>query len=310
MAQIDLRRLRLLRELRDRGTVTAVGTALHLTSSAVSQQLAALSRDVGAPLLEPHGRRVRLTDAARLLLRHADILFAQLERAQTEIDAHVAGAAGTVRVVSFATAVPALAVPLVHHLAVARPALTIALHEADTDVGVDRLLRDDTDVAIALDGGLRVDDQRFTRLPLLVDPMDVALPARHPLAAEPALRLADLADQPWIISPGGLCRDLTLRECAVAGFTPSGGHAADSWEATIAMVGAGLGVALVPRMAIRAADPAVAVRVLRAEQPRRRVVLLVRRGGDRAPHMRAVLDGLRQVADAYAQQAGLDAPTG
>src|SRR5918998_2165433 len=119
MGQIDLRRLRLLRELRDRGTVTAVAGALHMTSSAVSQQLALLSRDVGTPLLEPHGRRVRLTDAAHLLLRHADVLFAQLEQAQTEMEAYVAGAAATVRVDCFATAVPALAVPAIRHLAVA-----------------------------------------------------------------------------------------------------------------------------------------------------------------------------------------------
>lgn len=300
MGQIDLRRLRLLRELRDRGTVTAVGAALHMTSSAVSQQLAALSRDIGAPLLEPHGRRVRLTDAAQLLLRHADILFAQLELAQTELEAYVSGAAATVRVVSFATAIPALAVPLVRHLAQRQPALTVRLHEADTAEAVDQLLRDEADLVIGLDGSQRIDDRRFTRLPLLVDPMDLVLPRGHPLAgAEAVPRLVDCAAETWIVSPKGLCRDLTLRECAVAGFTPDEAHAADSWDAMIAMVSAGLGIALVPRMAVRYAGGEVVVRSLRAEQPRRQVVVLVRQGGDRAPHMREVLRGLRQVADAY-----------
>src|SRR3712207_7118464 len=109
MGQIDLRRLRLLRELRDRGTVTAVASAAHLTSSAVSQHLAQLARDVGTTLLEPHGRRVRLTPAAELLLRHADELFDTLERAQAEIDAYVSAAAATARVDCFASAIPTLA---------------------------------------------------------------------------------------------------------------------------------------------------------------------------------------------------------
>src|SRR3712207_5137498 len=134
MGQIDLRRLRLLRELRDRGTVTAVASAAHLTSSAVSQHLAQLARDVGTPLLEPHGRRVRLTPAAELLLRHADEVFDTLERAQTEIEAYVSGAAATVRVDCFATAIPTLAVPAMRRLATARPELTVHLHEADTEI--------------------------------------------------------------------------------------------------------------------------------------------------------------------------------
>src|SRR5919106_579571 len=111
MGQIDLRRLRLLRELRDRGTVTAVAAAMHMTSSAVSQQLAQLAKDVGAPLLEPHGRRVRLTAVADLLLRRADLLFARRERAQTGAAASAGGAAAPVRMVFFPPAPPPLAVP-------------------------------------------------------------------------------------------------------------------------------------------------------------------------------------------------------
>nr|BFE71609.1 hypothetical protein GCM10020092_049100 [Actinoplanes digitatis] len=195
MGQLDLRRLRLLRELRDRGTVTAVGAALHMTSSAVSQQLALLARDVGAPLLEPHGRRVRLTDAARLLLRHADLLFAQLEVAQTELDAYVSGAAATVRLDCFATSVAALAVPAMRRVALDAPQLTLRLREADTEEALDRLVRDETDVVVGLDGEVRVDDARFTRTPLLVDPLDVVLPSGHPRAAAADLRLADLAER-------------------------------------------------------------------------------------------------------------------
>jgi DNA-binding transcriptional LysR family regulator len=296
MGQIDLRRLRLLRELRDRGTVTAVGAALHMTSSAVSQQLAVLAKDVGAPLLEPHGRRVRLTDAARLLLRHADLLFAQLELAQTELDAHVAGAAATVRLDCFATAIPALAVPAMRRLAEEAPRLTLRVQEANTEEAVDRLLRDETDVVVGLDGGVRVDDPRFTRTPLVVDPMDVALPSGHPRATAAEFCLADLADEAWIVPPAGLCRDIALRECALAGFTPRTAHTADSYEAVFALVRAGLGVALAPRMCAADRTPGLTVRAPRAQQPHRQVVLFVRHAGDRVSHMRLVADALRGAA--------------
>jgi DNA-binding transcriptional LysR family regulator len=289
MGQIDMRRLRLLRELRDRETVTAVGTALHMTSSAVSQQLALLAKDVGAPLLEPHGRRVRLTPAAQLLLRHADLLFAQLELAQTELDAYVAGAAATVRVDCFATAIAALAVPALRRLAVSDPRLTVRVHEADTEDALDRLVRDETDLVVGLDGEVRVDDPRFARTPLLVDPLDVALPAGHPRAGA-ALRLAHLAEDDWILPPYGICREIALRECAVAGFTPREVHTADSYPAVFALVRAGLGVGLVPRMCIDEPGSAMVVRPLEAEQPRRHVSLFTRRAGDRAPHIRAVLE--------------------
>ena len=298
MGQLDLRRLRLLRELRDRGTVTAVAGALHMTSSAVSQQLALLSRDVGTPLLEPHGRRVRLTDAAHLLLRHADVLFAQLEQAQTEMEAYVAGAAATVRVDSFATAVPALAVPAMRALAAAEPRLTVRLQEMDTEPALDRLVRDDTDLVVGLDGDVRVDDPRFERRPLLIDPLDVALPGGHPLAGTD-LTLSDLAGEPWILPPGGVCRTIALESCAAAGFTPREAHTADHYEAVFALVRAGLGVALAPRLCLSRPEPEMVVRVLRAEQPRRQVVLYARRAGDRAPHLRSVVRALQRTAASF-----------
>lgn len=298
MGQIDLRRLRLLRELRDRETVTAVATALHMTSSAVSQQLAQLARDVGTPLLEPHGRRVRLTDAARLLLRHADVLFAQLEQAHSEMAAYVAGAAATVRVDAFTTAIPALAVPAMRRLATAEPRLTVQLQEADTEQALDRLLRDDTDLVIGLDGDVRVDDPRFARRPLLVDPMDVVLPGTHPLAGGP-LELADLANDQWILPPAGLCLDIATRECALAGFTPRAAHVADGYDAVFALVRAGLGVALVPRMCTSDRGSGMVVHRLLTQQPRRQVVLYARRAGDEVAHMRAVVQALVATAETF-----------
>ncbi|MFE0061345.1 LysR family transcriptional regulator, partial [Streptomyces sp. NPDC059003] len=116
MTEWDIKKLLILRALSERGTVTAAARGLMMTPSAVSQQLSNLAKQVGVPLLEAHGRRVRLTDAAQLLLRHADVVFAQLERADAELAAYVRGEVGVVRVGAFSTAVPALVVPAVRAL--------------------------------------------------------------------------------------------------------------------------------------------------------------------------------------------------
>ncbi|MFE6993140.1 LysR family transcriptional regulator, partial [Streptomyces pharetrae] len=125
MAEWDIRKLQILRTLRERETVTATAEALRMTPSAVSQQLTNLSRQLGVPLLQAQGRRVRLTDAARLVLRHAEAVFEQLERADAELAAYAQGEAGEVRVGAFSTAVPALVVPAVRALRATRPAVTV-----------------------------------------------------------------------------------------------------------------------------------------------------------------------------------------
>jgi DNA-binding transcriptional LysR family regulator len=186
----------------------------------------------------------------------------------------------------------------VRHLAATRPGLTVQLHEADTEIALDRLLRDDTDLVVGLDGEVRVDDPRFGRRALMVDPMDVALPAGHPLTGRP-IRLTDLAGEDWILPPAGLCREIALRECAVAGFTPAAAHTADSYDAVLALVRAGLGIALVPRMRVPRPEPGMVVVALAAEQPRRHVALYARRAGDRAGHVRAVADALAEAAGPF-----------
>ncbi|MCG7529496.1 LysR family transcriptional regulator, partial [Streptomyces sp. OfavH-34-F] len=130
MTEWDVKKLRILRTLRDRGTVTATADALLMTPSAVSQQLSNLAKQLGVPLLEAQGRRVRLTDAAHLVLRHAEAVFAQLERADAELTGYLRGEAGEVRVAAFATAVPALVVPAVQRLrAAGRPGPDVRVRE-------------------------------------------------------------------------------------------------------------------------------------------------------------------------------------
>ncbi|GES29550.1 LysR family transcriptional regulator [Streptomyces angustmyceticus] len=316
MADWDLKKLRILRTLHELGTVTATAEALHMTPSAVSQQLTGLAKTLGVTLLEAQGRRVRLTDAAQLVLRHAEAVFAQLERADADLLGYLQGEAGQVRVGAFSTAIPALVVPAVQGLRASHPGLSVVVREAEAEAAYELLAEGSVDLALSLAAHAPTPrDPKFSRVALLADPLDVALPAGHPRAGEPGLRLADLAGEPWIFGSSGPWSQITTAACENAGFVPEQAHAAADWSAIWAMVAAGMGVALVPRMAlagglaagrgaaeggVRGGGRGVAVRVLDADQPRRHVVAAVRRGSEAAPGLARVLAALRQAAAAQA----------
>ncbi|MFE4383506.1 LysR family transcriptional regulator [Streptomyces cyaneofuscatus] len=302
MTEWDVKKLRILRTLRDRGTVTATAEALLMTPSAVSQQLTNLAKQLGVELLEPQGRRVRLTDAAHLVLRHAEAVFAQLERADAELTGYLRGEAGEVRVGAFSTAVPALVVPAVRLLrAEGRPGPDVRVREAEAAQAYELLTAGEVDLALSLAAHApTARDPRFSLFPLLADPLDVALPADHPLADAPALRLADLAADRWIFGGSGPWSEITTAACEAAGFVPEQAHSAAGWTAILALVEAGMGIALVPRMASREQRPeGVVMRVLEADQPRRHVVAAVRHGAESGPAVARVLSALSRVAESF-----------
>ncbi|MFE7044315.1 LysR family transcriptional regulator [Streptomyces atratus] len=303
MIEWDVKKLRILRTLRDRGTVTATAQALLMTPSAVSQQLSNLSGQLGVPLLEAQGRRVRLTDAAHLVLRHAEAVFAQLERADAELTGYLRGEAGEVRIAAFSTAVPALVVPAIRRLrAEERPGPDIRVREAEAAQAYELLAAGDVDLALSLAAHApTARDPRFAVLPLLADPLDVALPADHRLAAAPALRLADLSGDPWIFGGSGPWSQITTAACEAAGFVPEQAHSASGWTAILAMVEAGMGVALIPRMASaeRRSRGGVVMRALEADQPRRHVVAAVRQGAEQGPAVTRVLAALTEAASSF-----------
>ncbi|WP_338696524.1 LysR family transcriptional regulator [Streptomyces sp. Q6] len=290
----DVKKLVILRTLRERDTVTATAQALLMTPSAVSQQLTNLAKQLGVTLLEAQGRRVRLTDAAHLVLRHAEAVFAQLERADAELAAYTHGEVGEVRVAAFSTAVPALVVPAVRALRAAHPGVTVRVREAEAGEAYELLAAGDVDLALSLAAHApTARDPKFTRVPLLADPLDVALPAGHPRAGRPGLRLADLAGEPWIFGGSGPWSEITTAACEAAGFVPEQAHSAAGWTAILAMVEAGMGVALVPRMAAARRD-GVAMCALGADRPVRHVVAAVRKGAEEGGAVRRVLDALRE----------------
>ncbi|MFP3991374.1 LysR family transcriptional regulator [Streptomyces sp. E11-3] len=297
MTEWDIKKLQILRALSERGTVTAAAEALHMTPSAVSQQLSNLAKQLGVTLLEAQGRRVRLTDAAHLVLRHAEAVFAQLERADAELAGYARGEAGEVRVGAFSTAVPALVVPAVRQLRDAAPALEVRVREAEAAQAYELLAGGAVDLALSLAAHApTARDPRFSRVPLLADPLDVALPVDHPLAGGGAVRLADLAGEQWIFGGSGPWSEITTTACEAAGFVPEQAHSAAGWTAILAMVEAGMGVALVPRMAVAGRRSGVVVRVLDGDRPRRHVVAAVRRGAEEGPAVARVLGALRDVA--------------
>ncbi|MFJ3879628.1 LysR family transcriptional regulator [Streptomyces sp. NPDC090077] len=295
MTDWDIKKLRILRTLADRGTVTAAAEALHMTPSAVSQQLTNLARQLGVPLLEPQGRRVRLTDAAHLVLRHTEAVFAQLERADAELTGYLAGEAGEVRVGAFSTAVPVLVVPAVAALRLSHPGIEVRVRETEAAESYELLAAGAVDLALSLAAHAPTAgddrDARFTRITLLEDPLDVALPPDHPLAAAPVLRLADLSADRWIYGGSGPWSEITRSACEPAGFVPEQAHSASGWTAILAMVEAGMGVALVPRM-VAARASGVTVRTLTHDRPTRHVIAALRRGADAGPAVSRVLGAL------------------
>jgi DNA-binding transcriptional LysR family regulator len=300
---IDVRRLRVLRELSRRGTVAATAAAMHLTPSAVSQQIAALAREAGVPLLERRGRRVVLTGQARLLLEHADAIAAQLERARTDLAAYGRGQRGAVTIGAFSSAVSGLLPAALTGLRTARPDLAVAVVEAEPPELFTRLDAGEVDVAVAVDFAAAPPrtDPRYRRTPLLVDVLDLALPASHPAAAAEQVRLVDLATEAWVVGRAASCCGAVTRSvCAAAGFTPEIRHPVDDWAAVAALVAAGAGVALVPRLA-QHHRPGLVLRPVAGAPPARHVFAAVRAGSQADPVLSSVLTHL-QVAATHLDQ--------
>jgi DNA-binding transcriptional LysR family regulator len=296
---IDLRRLRVLRELDQRGTVAATASALHLTPSAVSQQLAGLAREVGAPLLERRGRGVRLTGQARVLLSHASVVAEQLERARADLAAWNAGTIGEVRVAAMSTAISALVAPATVRLHAERPGLEVRVVECEPPEVFTRLDVGDIDIALAVDyrDAPTRRDPRYHRVDLLVDRLDAVLPAGHPLADPAGVRLESLAAEPWVDSaPADPCALITAALCAAAGFSPDVRHHCTDWDALAALVAARLGVALVPRLAQPLRPAGLVVCPVIGAPAARLIFAVVRAGAQADPTTAAVLAMLELVA--------------
>jgi len=289
-----VRRLRLLHALSVHGTVTAAAEALHVTSPAVSQQLAALEREAGVPLLEREGRRLVLTRAGHVLAAHTQLVLDQLAAAEADLASLRTSVSGVVRIGAFVS-VAALLPRVIQVLRSAHGSnVDLFVHEMEPEVSLSSLRRGDIDIAVVHSYNImpRALPASCEAHEMFVEPVNVALPLNDPLVQQDSVDLAGLADRPWIMPrTDASCHELTQRACGAAGFVPRAQAYCDDFSVMCGLVEAGLGVALVPSVARR---PGVALRPLK-QQVFRTVSAVVRNRADGQPAVRVVLEQLRQV---------------
>jgi DNA-binding transcriptional LysR family regulator len=297
---IDVRRLLVLQELSRQGTVNAAAAALHLTPSAVSQQLAALSRELGCQITEKEGRNLRITSAGQLLLGHADEISAQLEALKSDLERHHLGEVGLVRVGAFQTAAKRIVVPASAALALTHSRLQVNLSQVDAPRSLQELIAGRLEIALSVeyvDSPPRT-DPRFSRIELMQDEFRALLPAGHRLAKKSRVELGDLRDEPWIGSiPGSPCHFVTMAACAAAGFAPQVRHEIDDWAITIELVASGLGVGLIPTLAEPPPRSDIAIVPLSGRPAARNIVAFTRRGTEESPTIARVIAAMKEAVE-------------
>jgi len=289
---IDVRRLRLLFELSHRGTITAVADALAYTPSAVSQQLAALEREAGVPLLERSGRRVALTPAGAVLVGYAESVLAVLEEASAALAATRTSLTGRLRIGAFPSAARTLLPPALVALGHEHPGLELMVTELDPVAVPGSLHAGTVDVALTFvyDYVPAEPDRALEEEPLLEEPVYLVAASGQGGLAGPGIH--GCRDAPWIAgSPGTLCHTLVLRACQACGFTPRIRHHADDFATVLALVAAGQGVSLIPRLGIAESPPGVTLTPVSAC---RRSSIAYRKGTGRHPAVVAFAAAIRE----------------
>lgn len=291
---LNTTRLRILREIAARGSITAAAEALWLTPSAVSQQVSALEREVGVELLERTARSVRLTNAGTRLVSHAEKILADCEAAMADLESIGGQITGTVRVSAFSTAAQAFLLSALQTLAKRLPSLEILSTDLEPHEAMPALKAGQLDVVISHEYNLLPPyaDPGIDRTDLLTERMLLALPAAHPLADKSA-RLADFASEHWIVGrEATFCRDAVIRAAHLAGFEPIIELQSNDFRVIAHAVRAGLGVALIPRIADLRGIDRLSLRALEEPRLERTIFLAVRAGSADSPGIRAVLDAL------------------
>src|ERR671934_892787 len=291
---LDVQRLRTFREVALHGTIRGASQALSFTPSAVSQQVSALERELGVELLERTGRSVHLTAAGRALVERADAILAGLAETEAEVRSIAGASPRAVRIASFASASATIVAD-----ALRGGDLDVHILEADPRIGLARLRAGEVDVAILWEydfvpirpaGAVEL-------VHLFDDPIHVVLPRSHPAAAERALDLAALADEPWINSTAASsCHPFVPRACLAAGFEPRIVAETNDHRTLHHLVASGVGLALVPLLSQLDLPASLVARPIRPSPPKRRVHAAHRRGRQGDPGVRLLLELLLAAA--------------
>jgi DNA-binding transcriptional LysR family regulator len=306
----DLRLLKVLREVALRGSFSAAAEALSYSQPAVSQQIARLEAQTGVKLLERQPKGIKLTPAGEALVRHTERILAQLADAQAELSEIATSARGRLRIASFATAAGTIVPVAVSAFRRLRPGVHVDLHLMDPPQSIPALRRGDFDIVITEEGGFEADpDLSGLGVERLMDDvLYAALPADHPLATRRAISLGDLVhDDFMLVGLKGTCADsnVVLRACAQAGFEPRVAYTSDDYFAIQGLVASGMGVALVPGLALASTREDVAVRPLRGRPPYRRIGAVF--NGEAVGPLGVMLDCLRDAVQEYQRAAPMAA---
>lgn len=301
---LNLGRLKVLQEVVGHGSFSAAAESLSYTQSAVSQAVARLELELGTVLVVRDRRRARPTAAGAKLVEHADAIFAQVEAAEADVAAVAGLRGGVLRVASFPSAGATLIPEAVATFRRRHPAVSLTLAEGEPEEIAPRLRAGEFDLALLFEFpgvrerpgvGLRAVD-------LLEDPMHVALPAAHALADKPELSLADLRTEDWVqTSAESPCARHVVRSCLAAGFEPNVTFESDDYETVQGLVAAGVGVALIPRLALTRVHPGIVVRELAPRSPARSVIAATMSGPGVAPAAEPMISVLADVARRYTE---------
>src|ERR671917_2064054 len=298
---LDVRRMRVLREVAVRGSFSAAAESLSFTQSAVSQQIAALEREAGTILVQRSARGVRLTEAGEALVRHADAVLARLAEAEAELEAIAGLRGGRLRMAAFESAAATIMPVAIAAFAKAHPAVELSMSLEEPEDAVAALRAGDIDLAVTFGAGKQED--RFgdgvEHHHLLEDPMYLVLPQDHPLARKRGIRLADMADEPWIGgAPNCECNKMITQACMRFGFEPRIAVETDDYSAVQGFVAAGVGVSLLAELGLRTVRDDIVVRDLGRETPVRQIYAAAN-GGYRTPATAAMLEILDGIAAGY-----------
>ncbi|MFD6100889.1 LysR family transcriptional regulator [Nocardiopsis flavescens] len=299
MLSVD--RLRVLHAIAAHGSLSAAAEALHVTNSAVSQQLAKLEREVGQTLVERNGRGVRLTDAAELLVEHAARILSLVRRAEADLEAHRDHVTGHLRLSATPTAVRGILPQALNSLREAHPRLRVELFEEEPHESLQSMARGEVDLCMVIDwmGSPLTLPEGMSRAPLMEDIGDIALPADHPLAHREILAIDEILELPWISwSRGSICNDWLYDMIRSRGGEPNVVHNVEEHQTKLALIAAGIGAAVMPRLG-RGPLPD-GVRVVPVQPALvRQVYAFWHTDASRRPAIRASVRALREAASAY-----------
>ena len=296
---LDLHRLRLLQEFAARGSIARTAAVLGYTPSAVSQQLAALEREAGTALLDRSARRAELTDAGRRLAGHAERILAMVEEAETDLSTEAQEPAGRVVATAFPSAAVAFAPALARSLR-AHPRLTLVLRQTPAREGLRQVRSGDVDVAIVDDWTSRLAEEIelggsiLTCYHLIRDQLVLVLPRTHPAAGAP-VDLRALRHEPWLAAPAGEpSRQAVDRLLAAVGVAPPVLSEFEGMSTIVSLVARGIGIAILPRLAVAAAERRVTVRDLpHGLDLARDVYAVARTASVRRPSVAVIVTALR-----------------